>query len=68
MGPVGGAAIKLDADEDVLGGLHIGEGIETCMAARMLGLRPAWALGSAGEIAKFPVLERHRMSVVAARA
>ena len=56
LGPVGGAAIKLDADEDVLGGLHIGEGIETCMAARMLGLRPAWALGSAGAIAAFPVL------------
>jgi putative DNA primase/helicase len=56
LGPVGGAAIKLDADEDVLAGLHIGEGIETCMTARMLGLRPAWALGSAGEITKFPVL------------
>ena len=56
MGPVGGAAIKLDADEDVLGGLHIGEGVETCLAARMLGLRPAWALGSAGAIAAFPVL------------
>jgi len=56
MGPVGGAAIKLDADEDVLGGLHIGEGIETCLAARMLGLRPSWALGSAGAIAAFPVL------------
>ena len=56
LGPVGGAAIKLDADEDVLGGLHIGEGIETCMTARMLGLRPAWALGSAGAIAAFPVL------------
>lgn len=56
MGPVGGAAIKLDADEDVLGGLHVGEGIETCLAARMLGLRPSWALGSAGAIAAFPVL------------
>ena len=56
LGPVGGAAIKLDADEGVLGGLHIGEGIETCMAARMLGLRPAWALGSAGAIKAFPVL------------
>ena len=31
LGPTKGAAIKLDADEDVLGGLHIGEGIETCM-------------------------------------
>ena len=56
LGPVGGAAIKLDADEDVLGGLHIGEGIETCMTARMLGLRPTWTLGSAGAIAAFPVL------------
>ena len=56
LGPVGGAAIKLDADEDVLGGLHIGEGIETCMTARMFGLRPTWALGSAGAIAEFPVL------------
>jgi putative DNA primase/helicase len=56
LGSVGGAAIKLDADEDVLGGLHIGEGIETCLAARMIGLKPTWALGSAGAIAAFPVL------------
>jgi putative DNA primase/helicase len=57
LGPVAGAAIKLDADENVLGGLHIGEGIETCLAARQLGLRPVWALGSAGAIAAFPVLD-----------
>ena len=56
MGPVGGAAIKLDADEDVLCGLHIGEGIETCLTARMAGLGPTWALGSAGAVAAFPVL------------
>jgi putative DNA primase/helicase len=56
LGPVGGGAIKLDADENVLGGLHLGEGIETCLAARQLGLRPAWALGSAGAIGAFPVL------------
>lgn len=56
LGPVGGSAIKLDADENVLGGLHIGEGVETCMAARQLGLRPTWALGSAGAIGAFPVL------------
>ena len=56
LGPVGGAAIKLDPDENVLGGLHIGEGVETALAARLLGLRPAWALGSAGAIASFPVL------------
>jgi putative DNA primase/helicase len=56
LGPVGGAAIKLDADEEVTHGLHIGEGVETCMAARQLGLRPAWALGSSGAIGRFPVL------------
>ena len=56
LGPVGGAAIKLDPDENVLEGLHIGEGVETCVAARQLGLRPTWALGSAGAVASFPVL------------
>jgi hypothetical protein len=56
LGPVGGAAVKLDPDDAVLEGLHIGEGVETCMAARQLGLRPTWALGSAGAIAAFPVL------------
>jgi hypothetical protein len=56
LGPVGGCAIKLDADEEVTGGLHIGEGLETCMAARQMGLRPTWALGSAGAVAAFPVL------------
>jgi putative DNA primase/helicase len=54
-GPVGGAAIKVDADENVTHGLHVGEGVETCLA-RQLGLRPAWALGSAGGVASFPVL------------
>jgi len=56
LGPVGGCAVKLDADEEVLGGLHIGEGVETCLAARQIGLKPTWALGSAGAIAAFPVL------------
>lgn len=49
-------AIKFDADESVLVGLHIGEGIETCLSARQLGLRPCWAVGSAGAVASFPVL------------
>jgi hypothetical protein len=56
LGPVAGAAIKLDADDTVTMGLVVGEGVETCLAARQLGLRPAWALGSAGAIAGFPVL------------
>src|SRR5208282_6039566 len=50
------AAIKLDADEDVALGLIIGEGLETCLAAWLAGFRPAWAVGSAGAIAAFPVL------------
>jgi phage/plasmid primase-like uncharacterized protein len=64
LGPVGGCAIKLDPDEEVVAGLHIGEGIETTMSARqgvrfgddVVPCRPAWALGSAGAISTFPVL------------
>jgi hypothetical protein len=56
LGRAKGAAIKLDPHEDVTLGLHIGEGIETSLAARQLGYRPVWALGSAGSLAAFPVL------------
>ena len=54
LGPVGGAAIKLDQADS--GALVAGEGVETCMAARMLDLKPCWALGSVGAIRSFPVL------------
>jgi putative DNA primase/helicase len=56
LGRARDAAIKLDADETVTLGLHIGEGIETCLTAWLTGFRPVWALGSAGAIAAFPVL------------
>jgi hypothetical protein len=56
LGPVDSAAIKLDRDADVTTALHIGEGFETCQAARQKGLRPTWALGTAGAIERFPVL------------
>jgi Toprim domain len=56
LGRSGNAAIKLDADENVTLGLHIGEGVETCIAAQLAGFRPVWALGSAGAIGSFPVL------------
>jgi hypothetical protein len=56
LGRAGGAAIKLYADEDVTLGLHIGEGIETSIAAQLAGFRPVWALASAGAIKEFPVL------------
>jgi hypothetical protein len=55
LGPVRGAAIKFSADEDVSTGLVIGEGVETVLAGMALGFAPAWALGSAGAIARFPV-------------
>jgi hypothetical protein len=43
LGPVKDAAIKLDPDEAIECGLHIGEGIETCIAARLAGFRPVGA-------------------------
>lgn len=56
LGPAAGAAVKLDPDEAVSMGLIIGEGIETCLAARQLGFQPVWATGSSGGIRAFPVL------------
>jgi hypothetical protein len=54
LGVVHRTAIKLDILEGDT--LVIGEGLETCMAARQLGYRPVWALGSVGAISFFPVL------------
>ncbi len=56
LGPARGAAVKLDGDAEATIGLAIGEGIETVLAARQFGLKPAWAMTSAGAIAAFPVL------------
>jgi hypothetical protein len=56
LGRAKGAAIKLSPDEDVAEGLHVGEGIETSLSGMFLDYTPAWALGSAGAIASFPVL------------
>jgi hypothetical protein len=56
-GPNGGAAIKLDPDDSVTVGLFVGEGVETCLSARQLGMSPVWALGSATAIETLPVLD-----------
>lgn len=56
LGIAAGAAIMLDACETVSLGLAIGEGIETSLSARQLGIRPVWALGSVDAIRTFPVL------------
>jgi len=53
LGVVRRAAVKLAPVTDELA---VGEGVETCMAANMLGHGPAWALGSAGAIANLAVL------------
>ena len=54
LGPAG--AVMLDAETEITTGLAIGEGIETCLAARQLGIRPVWALCSTSGITAFPVL------------
>jgi hypothetical protein len=56
LGRAHGAAIKLDVDEHVTLGLHIGEGVESSLAARLAGFRPVWAVGSANAISTFPAL------------
>ncbi len=56
LGPVAAGAIKLASDEDVCTGLHVGEGLETCLSALQLGFAPCWSLISVGGISKFPIL------------
>jgi putative DNA primase/helicase len=56
LGRAGGAAIKLDADEHVTLGLHLGEGVESALAARLAGFRPVWAVGSVNAVSAFPVV------------
>jgi putative DNA primase/helicase len=55
LGVVHRAAVMLNPLGDVL---TIGEGVETCLAARQLGYRPAWALGSVGAISFFPLIKK----------
>jgi putative DNA primase/helicase len=57
LGGVEGAAIKLSDDAEVTAGLTVAEGLETGLAGLVRGFSPAWALGSAGAIARFPVLQ-----------
>jgi putative DNA primase/helicase len=48
--------IRLTPDDDVLGGLHFAEGLETALDAMSKGFRPIWAAGSTPIMARFPVL------------
>lgn len=62
LGLIGRAAVKLDATKGE--NLVIGEGVETALAARQLGHRPTWALGTVGSISFFPVLEGVKRLIV----
>lgn len=57
LGPSRGAAIKIDDDDQVTSSITVGEGLETCLSARRLGLSPSWALMSSNGIREFPVLD-----------
>jgi hypothetical protein len=62
LGPMKGAVLRLWPDEAVTTGLVLGEGVETTLAAatriirRGTMLQPAWASGSADNMATFPAL------------
>src|SRR5262249_9882828 len=55
LGLVRRAAAKIVPITDTLA---VAEGVETAIAANMLGYGPAWALGSAGAVAEMPVIPR----------
>lgn len=60
------AAIKLDPSADVSRGLGICEGIETALSIKSMGWDKVWAVGSAGNIRSFPVLDDvHDLTVFA---
>jgi Toprim domain-containing protein len=62
LGIVHRAAVKLAPIAN--GTLAVGEGVETCMAAQQLDVKPAWALGSVGAITFFPIIESVRKLIV----
>ncbi|MBN9454283.1 MAG: AAA family ATPase [Bosea sp.] len=56
LGPADGSAIMLGELDAERGALTVGEGIESALSGLMMGYAPAWAMGTAGGIAKLPVL------------
>jgi hypothetical protein len=48
--------VRLSADDEVLEGLFLAEGLETALAAMSIGLRPVWSTGSTSVMSTFPVL------------
>jgi hypothetical protein len=63
LGPVGGCAMKLTSRAETFASdlatcdcLNICEGLETGLALLASGIKPIWAVGSAGAIQSFPVI------------
>jgi hypothetical protein len=54
LGPAG--VVRLTPDEDVVGGLHIAEGLETALDMMAKGYRPMWSTGSTSIMSKLPVV------------
>jgi hypothetical protein len=48
--------IRLSPDDEVLGGLHLCEGLESALSGMQMKYCPMWAAGSTTQLAKFPVL------------
>jgi hypothetical protein len=67
LGIVRRAAIQFD-DIGPPAELVVGEGVETCMAARQLGLGPVWALGSVGAISFLPLVGKVRQLIILGEA
>ena len=67
LGIVRRASIKFD-EIGPSGELVVGEGVETCMAARQLGLGPVWALGSVGAISFLPVINNAQTLIILGEA
>jgi hypothetical protein len=49
-------AIRLSPDKEVTEGLGLAEGLEDGLAVLLSGWRPVWVTGSAGALARFPIL------------
>ena len=66
FGTAAGGAIMLDPAETVSAELTAGEGIETCLSARQLGLRPVWSLISTSNISVLlPIPGVQRLTLLA---
>lgn len=57
LGAAAGGAIMLDAREAVASELVVGEGVETAVTVRQIGLGPAWSLSSTSIMGGLPVLD-----------